>query len=160
MDDTVVYIFDGSVKKKEKFRLVSRRFKKTAGINSIYIFDESNTMRGMRVNLTFTFSAVGTNAPLFVSVVGLIYIELPEDICISMWIEELCIRDGGVNVGWKGDSWLVLMRGSSEYNDSPDRQTYKYYRDSILVPFASQSRIFLMGLMMNQMYQSQPILLL
>ena len=98
-DDTVVYIFEGRVKKKEKFRLVSRRSKKSAGTNSIYTFDESNAMRGMRVKLTFTFSAVGTSAPLLVSVVGLTERELPEDVCIPMWIEGLCVEGDGVNLG-------------------------------------------------------------
>ena len=97
-------------------------------------------MRGMRVKLTFTFSAVGTSAPLFVSVVGLTERELPEDMCIPMRIEGLCVGGGGVNVGWKGDGWLVLMRGGSENNDAPDKQRYKYYRDNVLLPFISQSR--------------------
>ena len=76
----------------------------------------------MQVKPTFTFSAVGTSAPLFMSVAGLIERELLEDVCTPMRIDGLCVGGGGVNTGLKDDGWLALMRGSSENNDSPGKQ--------------------------------------
>lgn len=96
-------------------------------------------MKGMRVKLTFTFSAVGTCVPLFVSVCGLTERELPEEECVILDIEGLCVGGGGVNVGCNTKGYLVLMRGGSA-NEGADKKRYKYYRDNILLPFISETR--------------------
>ena len=57
-DDTVVYAFEGLGTKEEKFRLVSVKSKRNAGSRSVYNLDENKAMNGLRVKLTFTFSAI------------------------------------------------------------------------------------------------------
>ena len=56
-------------------------------------------MKGVRVKLTFTFSAVGTCAPLFILVSGLSEREMPTEDCIALLIKSLSIGGGGLNVG-------------------------------------------------------------
>ena len=70
-DDTVNYIFEGTSSGKEEFRLVGSNSLKKAGSRSKYKHDSSKAMCGMRVKLTYTFSAAGTMAPIFISVLGL-----------------------------------------------------------------------------------------
>ena len=126
--------------KEEKFRLVSVKSKKKAGTRSIYKMDNTNSYSGMRVKLTFTFSAIGACAPIFVSVCGLSERELPNDKCLILEIEGMCIGGGGVSVGKKDVGYLILMRTSSDKDEVPDKQRFKYYRDKILLPFVKQSR--------------------
>ena len=59
-------------------------------------------MKGMRVNLTFTFSGAGTSAPLFITVTGMTEKELPEDTSLLVEVKGLCIGGGGINVGCDG----------------------------------------------------------
>ena len=98
-DDTVVYIYEGLGQKKEKFRLISTDSLNKQGSHSTYVLDNTNSMKGMRVKLTFTFSALGTCAPLFVSVTGLNERELPHEKCLILKIEGMCVGGGGVAVG-------------------------------------------------------------
>ena len=89
----------------------------------------------MRVKLTYTFSAAGTMAPMFVSVLGLTEREMPEDQCITLKIQGLCVG-GCVNVGDKQHGWLVFMR-----NDiSSDKIRYHIYRDEVFLPFVRNTR--------------------
>ena len=140
-DDTVIYTFEGLGTKEEKFRLVSVKSKNNAGKHSVYKLDNSKAMSGLRVKLTFTFSALGACAPLFVSITGLSERELPSSPCIILKIEGLCIGGGGVNVGCKDTGYIFLMRSTGGKNDeSVDKQRYKYYRDNVLLPFIKKSR--------------------
>ena len=68
-------------------------------------------MNGLRVKLTYTFSAAGTMAPIFISVLGLTERELLEDERIALKIEGLSVGGGGVTVGTKQCGFLLLMRG-------------------------------------------------
>ena len=46
-----------------------------------------------------------------------------------------------MNVGCKDDGYLVLMRSGCGNNNTPDKQQYRYYRDNVLLPFISKSRL-------------------
>ena len=56
-DDTVVDIFERKGLEKDKFTLIRKRSLKLWGNQLSYIIDESDTMKVMRVKLTFTFNA-------------------------------------------------------------------------------------------------------
>eukprot|EP00957_Ditylum_brightwellii_P189635 14435242-Ditylum_brightwellii.AAC.1 len=58
-------------------------------------------MRGMRVKLTFAFSAMSCCAPIFISICGPTEHKLPEEPCVIPEIDGLCIGGGGVSVGNK-----------------------------------------------------------
>ena len=71
-DDTTNYIYEGRSGGDEgNFRLVASQALENAGTRSKFKIDETKKMCGMRVKLTYTFSAAGIIAPLFISVVGL-----------------------------------------------------------------------------------------
>ena len=136
-DDTVNYIFEGTEQKKDLFRLVSSSAISNSGTRSKYKINESNNMNGLRVKLTYTFSAAGTSSPIFVSVCGLTERELPNDKVLALKIEGLCVGGGGISVGNKQNGWLVFVRND---NDN-EKLRYKIYRDKVLLPFVNQSRI-------------------
>ena len=94
-------------------------------------------MNEIRVKLTYTFSAAGTMAPIFISILGLTEKEMPEDKQIAMKIEGLSIGGGGVTVGTKQCGFLLLMRGQKDSN----KIRYNYYCDNIFLPFVQQSGI-------------------
>ena len=60
-------------------------------------------MFGMRVKLTYIFSAAGTMAPIFISVMGLNERELLQEKMIAMQIEGLCVGGGSNN--WEQAEW-------------------------------------------------------
>ena len=64
-DDTVNYIYEGKGKEKDTFGLVVSKAISKAGTRSKYINNDSIHMCGMRVKLTYTFSAAETMAPIF-----------------------------------------------------------------------------------------------
>ena len=55
-------------------------------------------MCGLRVKVTYTFSAAGTMATIFISVIGLTERDLPKDPILLIKIKGLCVGGGGVNV--------------------------------------------------------------
>ena len=59
-DDTTEYIFEGSKDKSDKFVLTSKTSVRQRGTNGIYNTNDNKSMNGMRVKLTFTFSALRT----------------------------------------------------------------------------------------------------
>ena len=85
-----------------------------------YQSDDSNMMNGMRVKLTFTFSAIGTCALIFISISGLTPKELPKEACIILQVEGLCIDGGEVSIGNKEKGYITFTR-----NDA-DADKYRY----------------------------------
>lgn len=67
-------------------------------------------MNGMRVKLTFTFSAAGMCAPLFVTVSGIPEEEMPNKPFVHMKVPGLCIGGGGVTLGNKEEGHVFFMR--------------------------------------------------
>ena len=55
-------------------------------------------MNGLRVKLTFTFTAMGNCFPLIVTVAGRTEIEMPGKDFVHVEIPGLCIGGGGVSV--------------------------------------------------------------
>ena len=56
-------------------------------------------MCGMRLQLTYTFSATRSTVPIFISILGLTERELCQDVCIFLKIKGLFVGGGGVTMG-------------------------------------------------------------
>jgi hypothetical protein len=147
-DDTVTFAFAGTEKKGAAWRLVEARSLGKAGTNSKYQRDDSGYLNGLRVKITYTFSAAGMVADLFVSICDLTKVELPKDTCpegiLKIKIEGLCVGGAGVTVGSKGHGWLVFVRTDSD--KKADQKRYSCYRNNVLLPFIQQSRAKFDGL--------------
>eukprot|EP00985_Skeletonema_marinoi_P025838 scaffold19360_cov223-Skeletonema_marinoi.AAC.1 len=89
-DDTTCYIFEGKVNGKDKWTLVSNDSIRKSGTKAVYRVEDNKMMNGMRVKLTFTFSAAGMCAPLFVTVSGLSEDEMPNKPFLHMRVPGLC----------------------------------------------------------------------
>jgi len=59
---------------------------------------DCKSMNGMRVKLTFTFTAMGNCFPLVVTVTGLTEWEMSGKDFVHVEIPGLCIGEGGVSV--------------------------------------------------------------
>ena len=136
-DDTVVYVFEGMKNRKDsKFKLVSSTSAYTSGVRAKYNHEDSNLMNGMRLKMTFTFSAAGTCAPLCVTVSGLTKQEMPNEPIIMLKVRGLCVGGSGVNVGNDRPGFVFFMRG--EYK--MDVRRYELYQQEILIPFINSTR--------------------
>ena len=124
--------------KEVTFRLVSAKDKQNTGTRSVYRVDNTKTMNALRVKLAFTFSAIGACAPLFVSVCELLEKELPHYKCITLVIEMIFIGGEGSNGGNKDVVHFILMQAiANKYDQVPDRQRYKYYKDNLIITFVT-----------------------
>ena len=97
--NTTDNIYEGcGINSKVTFRLVSNIIEKWMISLTICYCQLKQAMNGLRVKLTYTFSAVGTMAPIFISVLGFMERALPEDEEIdNTW--ELYGKRG---IGWHG----------------------------------------------------------
>ena len=115
-DDTTEYIFEGTKDVAPKFVLATKSSILKSGTNAIYRPEDSKAMNGMRVKLTFSFTAGGNSFLVAVTVTGLTKKEMPpgEDF-IHVEIQGMCIGGGDVGVGLCSSQQvghLFLMRNS------------------------------------------------
>lgn len=94
-DDTTEYTYEGVKGEEPKFVLTSTASAAKRGTHSVYMTDTSNAFKGMRVKLTFTFSALGTCLPIVATVAGLTEQEMPDTDFKVVKIPDLCIGGGG-----------------------------------------------------------------
>ncbi len=88
-------------------------------------------MNGMRVNLTFTFTAMGNCFPLVVTVTGLTEWEMSGKDFFHVEIPGLCIGGGGVSINSsKQCGHLFLMRNT----EGAEKARFKYYQEKIFIP--------------------------
>ena len=99
-------------------------------------------MKGLRVKMTFTFSAVGTSAPIFITAYGLNEREMPHDKSIIVPLKGLCIGGGGVNMSGTTIGHVLFMRKQ----ENADSIRYTHYLKNILLPFIQESRFQFDGL--------------
>ncbi len=136
-DDTTEYIFEGIKGHSFKFVLVTKSSVKERGTKSLYKIDDSKAMNGMRVKLTFTFSAAGNCFPLVVTVTGLTEKEMPpEKDFIDIEIPGLCLGGGRVNLENKQVGHLLLMRNT----EGAEKQRFQWYQEHILIPEVNRQR--------------------
>jgi hypothetical protein len=88
-------------------------------------------MSGMRVKLTFTFSAMGTCFPLDGTVAGLNEREMPTGKeFIPVKVSGLCIGGGGVNINNQEVGHLLFMRNTV----GAEKKRFLWYQRTILFP--------------------------
>ena len=139
-DDTTEYIFEGTKDVAPKFVLATKTSILKRGTSAIYRPEDSKAMNGMRVKLTFSFTAGGNSFPVAVTVLDLTKKEMPpgEDF-IHVEIPGMCIGGGdvGVGVGYSQQvGHLFLMRSS----EGAEKERFKYYQEHILIPGIHQQR--------------------
>jgi hypothetical protein len=94
-------------------------------------------MSGMRVKLTFTFSAMGTCFSLVCTVSGLTEREmLMGEEFIHIRVPGLCIGGGGVNINNQEVGHLLFMRNT----EGAEKKRFRWYQQVILVPGINDHR--------------------
>ncbi len=112
-NDTTEYIFEGMVNEQPQFVLATKLAVSKRGTNSLYRVEDSKSMSGHRVKLTFTFTAMGNCFPLVVIVGGLTEKEMPGKDFVHVQIPGLCIGGGGVSIDSNQQlGHLFLMRNT------------------------------------------------
>ncbi len=130
-DDTTEYIFEGTKDEQPKFVLTTKSSIRKRGKNALYRVEDSKSMNGMRVKLTFTFTAMGNCFPLVVTVMGLTKKEMPRKDFVHVEIPGLCIGGGGVSVDSSQQvGRLFLMRNT----EGAKKTCFRYYQEHILIP--------------------------
>ena len=119
-NDTVVYTFERLGIKQEKFWLISESSCKNSDTKAVYKVAHDKQYNGIWVKLTYTFLALGSCAPIFVSVKGLSKYKLLDKPILILKIEGMCIRGSGVWVGAKQHGLISFMR--SDKDDATDKQ--------------------------------------
>ncbi len=136
IDDSTAYTFAGTSNLNDKVKLVTKESVKASGSDSIWQLDESNSMKGMRVCMTFAFSAAGTCLPAVVCVSGLTEHELPVTDFLHLEVPGFCIG-GGANVTAEGVGHFLFMR------DTPGakQEKFKWYQKHVFVPGVNATRM-------------------
>ena len=130
-DDTTEYIFEGTVNEQPKFVLATKTAVSKRDTNSLYRVEDSKAMNGLRVKLTFTFTAMGNCFPLVVTVAGLTEKEMPGKDFVHVEIPGLCIGGGGVSVDSNQQvGHLFLMRNT----EGAEKARFRYYQEHVLIP--------------------------
>jgi hypothetical protein len=128
-DDTTEYIFEGTQNKEPKFVLATKTLIGKQGTNSLFRVEDSKSVNGMRVKLTFTFTAMGYCFSLAVTVAGLTEKEMPGKDFVHVQIPGLCIGGGGVSVDSNQQfGHLFLMRNT----EGAKKSQFRYYQEHIL----------------------------
>jgi hypothetical protein len=129
-DDTTEYIFEGTQKKFVPYVFTTKSSISKQETNAVYKCKDNKSMSGMRVKLTFTFSAMGTCFPLDCTVTGLTEREmLTGEEFLHVKVPGLCIGGGGVNVNNQEVSHLVFMRNTK----GAKKKRFRWYQQEILM---------------------------
>ena len=142
-DDTTIYIFAGADKNGNGTWILANPEDMTeSGTHSLYSPSDVNNMNGFRVKPTYTLTAGGQIAPIFITV----YVsekEMPAEKCPS---GVLFVTIPGLAVGSDIDpnnslpGYIVFLRKTGD--SSLDKRKHKLYRDKILLPFVERLRQF------------------
>ncbi len=120
---------------QEKYKLITKQSLMETGTNACYSCIENSNMNGLCIKMTFTFSAEGTCAPLFITVGGLIEQELPGGSgfkhCV---VPGLCIGELGVNVDVRtvGHVFSCSLKEEHMWKDSSTTKRKSSYHSSML----------------------------
>ena len=136
-DDTTEYIYEGTKNDTPTFVLTSKKSIAEKGTKSVHRVEDNKSMSGMRVKLTFTFSAAGTCFPLVVTVTGLTDRELPngEDF-VHVEVPGLCIGGGGVTVGNQGIGHVLFMKST----EGAEKKRFEWYQREVLIKGVNDHR--------------------
>jgi hypothetical protein len=90
----------------------------------LYRVEDSKSMNGLQVKLTFTFTAMGNCFLLVVTVAGLIEKEMPREDFVYVQIPGLCNGGGGISVDPNHQlGHLFLMRNTK----GAEKTCFRYY---------------------------------
>ena len=129
-DATTEYIFEGTCKEYPTFILATKSSIMKQGSNALYRVQGSKLMNGMRVKLTFTFTAMGNCFPLVVTVMGLTKSKMSGKDFVHVEIPGLCIGGGGMSIDSSEQcGHLFLMRNT----EGAEKARFKYYQEKILI---------------------------
>ena len=128
-DDTTLFVFEGTVKGDEddwQWKLVDQTQGDRSVRSDFEVGDDAENSGGLRVRLTFTFTASGLAAPPYVAVSGLTDEELSPELCpdgmLATEVPHLC--KGGNDLFNEGKGWLVFLRADKKNNDAEQNEEY------------------------------------
>jgi len=152
-DDTTLFVFEGTTKEngEEEWDWKLIEVGNNSSVRSDFeVGSDAENSGGLRVRLTFTFTAAGLAAPPYVSVSGLSEEELSPELCpdgiLAAKVKRLCKGGNDLhNTGW---GWLVFLRAdkkkSSADGDAPGlsiaNKKFMHYNDDVLLPFIQSIR--------------------
>lgn len=142
-DDTTSYIFPGRIEPGSdvEFFLASSCGVDERDTHSSYSVEENVSMNGFRIKLTFTFSAGGHMAPIYITVTGLSEKELPVSLCPTGMLK---IKIPGLAIGSATDprnqelGYIVFLRKTGD--NSLDVRRFRDYRNTVFIPFVGSLR--------------------
>jgi hypothetical protein len=103
----------------------------------VYKCEDNKSMSGMRVKLTFTFSAMGTCFPLVCTVTGLTKKEMPtRKEFIHVKVPGLSIGGGGMNINNQEVGRLIFMWNTG----GAEKKRFRWYQQEILMPGINDHR--------------------
>ena len=150
-DDTTVFAFEGCKDTGDwEWKLVDKSLGDTSVRSDFTVGDDAENSGGLRVRLTFTFSATGQSAPMLISVSGLTTEELSPEKCPDgiLAAKLLGVGKGGSVLGSNVFSWIYFLRadGKGSKNEREEatlriaNKKFMTYNDDILLPFIRQVR--------------------
>ena len=143
-DDTTVFVFEGTKDNggEEEWDWKIIDMSNNSSLRSDFeVGSDAENSGGLRVRLTFTFTASGLAAPPYVSVSGLTEEELSVELCpdgiLACKVPGLC--KGGDDLHNNGYGWLVFLRADKRDKNSPGlsiaNKKFIHYNDDVLLPF-------------------------
>lgn len=150
-DDTTVFAFEGMKDGigKWEWKLVDQTQGDSSVRSDFEVSNDAENSGGLRVRLTFTFTASGLAAPPYVAVSGLTDEELCPKKCpggiLATEVEGLC--KGGDDLFNSGAGWLVFLRADKKENGEKEtdwmsiaNKKFIHYNDDVLLPFIQSIR--------------------
>lgn len=127
-DDTTLFVFEGSAEGNDdwEWKLVDQTKGNRSVRSDFQVGDDAENAGGLRVRLTFTFTAAGLAAPPYVAVSGLTEEELSPELCpdgiLAAEVPGLC--KGGNDLNNTGIGWLVFLRADKKGNKKDQDDEY------------------------------------
>ena len=136
LDDTTNYIFAGLSSLKDEVKLTLKDSIRASGTDSLWIPDDNNSMKGMRVALTCAYSGAGTSMDIVVCVSGLSEHQLPGTDFLNLEVPGFCIG-GGANVSNKGIGHVLFMRDT----EGAKQRKFRWYQEKVFIPGVNSNRL-------------------
>ena len=150
-DDTTLFAFEGTANSEGgwDWKIVPGN-NRSANVRSDFeVSEDSENSGGLRVRLTFTFTAAGLSAPPYIAISGLTNAELSPELCrdgiLATKVPGLC--KGGDDISNSGFGWLVFLRADKKDETDADNAKLSvankkiiHYNDDVLMPFIRDIR--------------------
>ena len=156
-DDTIIFAFEGTIRNPEEdwdWKIIDKDNSNSGVRGDFEVSDDAENSGGLRLRLTFTFTASGLGAPPYISVSRLTADELLVEACpdriLAAKVPGLC--NGGDDLHNNGFGWLVFLRAdkkepastksskASEQRLSIANKKFMHYNDDVLIPFIKSIR--------------------